>query len=48
MLLFKYLKECQNLKPEAVDIPQLSMEVINAFLEWLETTPAAQVSVLRG
>ena len=44
MLLFKYLKECQNLKPEAVDIPQLSMEVINAFLEWLETTRNSSVS----
>lgn len=44
MLLFKYLKECQNLKPEAVDIPQLSMEVINAFLEWLEPTRNSSVS----
>ena len=44
MLLFKYLKECQNLKPEAVDIPQLSMEVINAFLEWLEITRNSSVS----
>lgn len=44
MLLFKYLKECQNIKPEAVDIPQLNVEMITDFLEWLETTRNSSIS----
>lgn len=44
MLLFKYLKESQNIKPEAVDIPQLNAEVITDFLEWLETTRNSSIS----
>ena len=44
MLLLKYLKECKNLSPDVVDIPQLSSELISDFLEWIETERKSSVS----
>lgn len=36
MLLFVYLKNVRNLNPDSVEIPTLDIEMILAYLEWLE------------
>ena len=38
ILLLRYLQESNGLKPEAVDIPLISRDVVVEYLNWLETS----------
>ena len=44
ILLLRYLQETNGLRPEAVDIPLISKEVVTEYLNWLETSRNSSVS----
>ena len=44
ILLLRFLEETQGLKPEAVDIPLITRDVVTAFLDWLETSRGSSIS----
>ena len=44
ILLLSFLQETQGLKPEAVDIPLITRDVVTAFLDWLETSRGSSIS----
>ena len=44
ILLLKYCDEVKHLKPEKVDIPILTADVIIGYLDWLESTRNVGIS----
>ena len=44
ILLLRYLQEANGLKPEAVDIPLISKDVVVEYLNWLETSRHSSAS----
>ena len=44
ILLLRYLQEANGLKPEAVDIPLISKDVVVDYLNWLETSRHSSAS----
>ena len=44
ILLLRYLQETKGVKPEAVDIPLISKDVVVEYLNWLETSRHSSTS----
>ena len=44
ILLLRYLQEANGLKPEAVDIPLISKDVVVEYLNWLEASRHSSAS----
>ncbi len=44
VLLFSYLKEVRNLKPEKTEVATLGKETVTAFLDWIESNRRCGIS----